>query len=556
MKGRVFWRRMTVVAMVLLCAAVISFLRMFTHSKPASTIVEWRSAAIVAPDGSSRPCDLAELMFQQPELSEGEFFLFTATIGEVAEYDDLLLELSGATLSLQLDGTELLASENRLLPEATGLTQARIPLPTSASGKTLTLSCRPLDGPMVLFPPYLRLSNSLLEDAEHTAYANHYGIPAGALGLTFLLVCLLFFRSLLAGNANWSLLALALAAATLTVHWISTGCGYAFLSPALNQFFTRNTFMYLAPGALLVYLLLNRKRAFWRLLGRVSLVSGGILVILGVISRLRDGYLFSLMKELWLQLISGYPDGTVYWVTIYLLGACALIAAWVSIEEQAKQRAEADALALRTELAMKSYRAIEENSRRTALLRHELKNKITALDLMYQQGDLEGLGASLAELDQLQSGLIRTQFTGNFTINAILQDAAARAADRSIRFEAQVSAPDQLPIPESDLCALLMNMLDNAIEGAAQVDDPDKRFLSFHCHTKNGFLAIRCDNAYSGKLTLDSEGHWPRSTKEEDELHGFGLRYMNTVAEKYHSMLDLSYTEQTFTVQTALKLPK
>lgn len=100
-----------------------------------------------------------------------------------------------------------------------------------------------------------------------------------------------------------------------------------------------------------------------------------------------------------------------------------------------------------------------------------------------------------------------------------------------------------------------MNMLDNALEAAAEAD-AGKRFVRFQIETKNGFLAVKCENSYSGKCRQDANGNYI-TTKNDAETHGFGLKLMSAVAVRYHSMLDIFTSEnQTFTVQTALKLPK
>ena len=218
-------------------------------------------------------------------------------------------------------------------------------------------------------------------------------------------------------------------------------------------------------------------------------------------------------------------------------------------------RADAKALALKAELAEKSYHSLEQHNQQTAALRHEMKNNIATLSLMYQKGELEALGAYLDQFNQLQSAASPVYFVDNFVVNSILQDAAARANTANIRFDTQTSLPETLPIPEGDLCSLLMNLLDNAIEAAAQVPDDNERFILFRCHLRNGFLAIHCENAYNGPLSMDSATGWPLTTKGDTENHGFGFKQMNTIAEKYHSLLDISYTDNIFTIQTALKLP-
>ena len=178
------------------------------------------------------------------------------------------------------------------------------------------------------------------------------------------------------------------------------------------------------------------------------------------------------------------------------------------------------------------------------------------MDILYQQKDYQGLGTLLSEIKKQDASIVQTQFTDNFTINAILQDASLRAAQMGTTFDAQVHVSPELTIPENDLCMLLMNMLDNALEACAQMKKTEGRFIHFKAEMKNGFLAVKCENAYAGEIKEDSHGHLI-TTKANPEAHGFGMLQMSAVAEQYHSMLDISFSEShVFTVQTALKLPK
>ena len=114
--------------------------------------------------------------------------------------------------------------------------------------------------------------------------------------------------------------------------------------------------------------------------------------------------------------------------------------------------------------------------------------------------------------------------------------------------------PKELDIAERDLCELLMNMLDNAIEGAES--SKSDKFIRFRIEEKKSFLAVKCENSFSGNVRRDS-GDGYATLKDDRETHGFGLKIMNNVAEKYGSMLDIFTSEDdVFTVQTALKLPK
>ena len=144
---------------------------------------------------------------------------------------------------------------------------------------------------------------------------------------------------------------------------------------------------------------------------------------------------------------------------------CAALSAWELARAIARAQGEARALELKNQLMRENYRAIEGRLRENARRDHELAHQVTALDAAVRARDW-------AEAERWVSvwkrgrGEDQTRFTGNATVNVILQDAAGQAKAAGVAFEAEVMLPDALPIPDGDLCALLMNMLDNALTGA------------------------------------------------------------------------------------------
>ena len=104
------------------------------------------------------------------------------------------------------------------------------------------------------------------------------------------------------------------------------------------------------------------------------------------------------------------------------------------------------------------------------------------------------------------------------------------------------------------VCALLMNLLDNALEGAARTPEGQERSILFRARIFKGFLVLRCENTFDGYVKTDGQGRL-LTIKDEPSSHGFGMAQMRSVAHKYHARLDVDYNGQRFTVQTALQLP-
>lgn len=183
-----------------------------------------------------------------------------------------------------------------------------------------------------------------------------------------------------------------------------------------------------------------------------------------------------------------------------------------------------------------------------------MENQLSALRLLAEGGDSAALEARLDELAGMLDRLDPQQYTEHRAINAILQNAAARAAEQGVEFRCSALVPAGLHIDEGDLCTLLINMLDNAVEAAARVPVPRRREV--HCHIKyhQGHLAVSCVNSCNGPPHVDEAGRLLTEKPGPGE-HGLGLVQMRAVAEKYHSRLNIRYDDETFTAETALQVP-
>lgn len=148
----------------------------------------------------------------------------------------------------------------------------------------------------------------------------------------------------------------------------------------------------------------------------------------------------------------------------------------------------------------------QEKNTETLRLRHEWKNQLLSLRMLQEKGDQEGLSARLRELDDELDHLTPRLYTDHLAVNTILQKAAAQADRQGIAFACQVQVPRELSVDEADLCTLLVNLLDNALEAAAQVQPPKRREVLCRIKLSQGFLAIHCENTYCGTVRLDQAG--------------------------------------------------
>lgn len=541
------------VLFLLIAAAVVWFLHLFTVMDTTMEYINWESSVQIMDDGSEVPFS-QDIYSNSTEISGT--YRFTGHLPENLSSGYLLFEISGASLTLSLNGTEIYQSSSLPLDESLSMSQAQIPLQAGTTGEVV-MTLDVLDSSCMMFPPLVRFIPDGLESVQTFAIANRAAFPAGAAALAFLLIVGIFFINIMFRKPDWSLLALIAAAAGLISHELAVEQGTFFLPASVSHVLAHPAVNVLTILALILYLILNRRRRFWKYLGIVTGWSAAAILI---------GYVFSVLgdKEFssWINTMistavySGYSENLLYWVTMWLTMVCTAISAFGTLESFARQQTEVQNLSLRNKLVLDSYQAIENKMQEGAALRHEMKHNLTALDYLCQKGNYDEMKKLLDDLLQQNDRQTQIHFTENFTINAILQDAAVKASQADTAFDAVAKVPADLPIPEQNLCILLMNMLDNAVEACEKIKDPGQRFIKFRCGTKNGFLTVQCKNSWDGNLKQDRQGHL-QTTKENDGTHGYGLKQMAAIAGKYHSVLDITRpTDGSFMVQTALKIPE
>ena len=493
-------------------------MRLIPQSGDSLVSLEWETGAVVSTDGSEHAFDPAGRL---PSLEEGEFYRFSLTLPEGrARAQRLTFGAEGLELTVYLDGEPVWYSLTAAWMDGARLEPVQLLLP-AGGGETLTMVLRPAAESTTVLPPVLRFP-----------VPSGYGLPAEMSSRILVLFWGLFLMNMARGTTNRKLLLPLLAVALRTLQQIAIRYQGDNLPHAVLSALASDWMVILSALAMVLYLALQR-RSFWRAFGIFTAVCMGGLLALSAFSAFQNhtwsGTLVGAAAVLFRR---GNVVGLIYWATLWLIVASALLAAWDLARSILRTQRESQALALR----------------------HEFKHRLLAIDSMLQARDLEGLERCVDDWKEESAASSPLLYSSNLVVNAILQDAAGRARAAGVSFRVTALVPEELPFPDEDLCALLMNLLDNALEGAARTPEGRERSILFRARIFKGFLVLRCENTFDGYVRTDGQGQL-LTTKEEPASHGFGMAQMRAISQKYHARLDVDYTGQRFTVQTALQLP-
>ena len=207
------------------------------------------------------------------------------------------------------------------------------------------------------------------------------------------------------------------------------------------------------------------------------------------------------------------------------------------------------------ELIRENYENLRKHNEEIQTLRHDLRHHVTALQGLCREGDMGEIQKYLESLSQRPELNRSNGYTVHPAVDTVLTAMLARGTETGVRAEVRVELPPELPIPNSDLCPLLMNLLDNALEANEKAPEGAEKWLRVTMHLRGEYLYVGVENARFAPVNFDPEEGLYNSTKP-GTLHGMGLKSARATARKYHSELVLKAIEDSFSASTALLLPK
>ena len=131
----------------------------------------------------------------------------------------------------------------------------------------------------------------------------------------------------------------------------------------------------------------------------------------------------------------------------------------------------------------------------------------------------------------------------------------ARAWKQGIEVERQVLVPEALPFPDTELCAVMMNLLQNALDAIALAPEGARKWMRIDLYIRGVHLYIGVENSRFAPVDYDGESGLCRTTKADKSAHGYGLKAVRAVARKYRNELVLQFPEGSFSAATALQMP-
>lgn len=205
------------------------------------------------------------------------------------------------------------------------------------------------------------------------------------------------------------------------------------------------------------------------------------------------------------------------------------------------------------ELQRREYEAIREKTELGRILRHDMRHHLITLEGLLRQGDGDGALDYVRELGGKLDGLMERTWCANTAVNAVLSAYLGQAEQDGCRVEVQVALPGDTPYGEMDLCVVLANVLENAVNACRALPSGERELLLELRQDGEGRLALRAENTCRGPVSFGEDGLPVPSRGAEG--HGVGLQSVRAAVERYRGLLDCGWADGRFTLRAALFPP-
>ena len=309
----------------------------------------------------------------------------------------------------------------------------------------------------------------------------------------------------------------------------------AFLKGPMQEWFLTICMIFVLAFGILVW---RKENRFYRLFAPLSLI---VLAVVWTVEIIKNGDFF------WQQIMLSLSSGQISFLCNHIsptFTALALATALVeTLRCELEQRTEKQLVEQHRELELASYKNMYRQHEEVMILRHDMAKHFQTLRELTSTQQIHDYLDLLIGQNKKVRPVIQS---GNKMLDIILNSKLGMAADAGIHTDiVKAEAPEVLPLTDADLCSVVMNIMDNALAGAA-ASGTDDLFLRLDFHIKGNFFVFICEN--SAQIPA------AEVKKETVPKHGLGLKIVRSIADKYEGLVDTEQSEDRYRIRVALPL--
>lgn len=201
------------------------------------------------------------------------------------------------------------------------------------------------------------------------------------------------------------------------------------------------------------------------------------------------------------------------------------------------------------EMQKEYYEALSGQMNEIREMKHDVRHFVGAASRLAEEGRFDDLRSFLNEYSQKTEMDQLPVFCENVVANSIIGYYYLRAKESGIQYESKCRIDPTVAMSDNDLCILLGNALENAIDACRKMKKTENRMISMEAGRKNGQFLLKLKNTHRDKVEI-RDGRYISS--KEEKSHGLGIKNMEKVVESYGGFIKIEHDEKEFTLMAAI----
>jgi len=191
---------------------------------------------------------------------------------------------------------------------------------------------------------------------------------------------------------------------------------------------------------------------------------------------------------------------------------------------------------------------VENSHQATSKLRHDIKNHLLTINSYLDEGNIDKAQEYITNIIGVYQSKAEVIHTGFPAVDGLLNFKLQSAAELGIKISIKADLPSDFNFSPFDLTVILGNLIDNALQAVSQVEN--NMFIDLRMKCSKRMLIIKMSNPY--KVVLKKEDGKFVTTKADKENHGWGLKNVNEVLEKYNGVSKIDADNGIFKITITL----
>ena len=197
------------------------------------------------------------------------------------------------------------------------------------------------------------------------------------------------------------------------------------------------------------------------------------------------------------------------------------------------------------------YRNLNDSITTAKATRHDMRHHLVTISEFLGKKDVATAQEYLNKLCHSYDDSSIPTVCQNQSADALICYYLKLANQQKINFVTQLHLPDNLGINDLDLCVVIGNGLENAIEACNKMSNREPCFIHIKATITKGYLVIKIVNSFNGLVQYQDDAF---ISSKRGNGNGIGLFSMKTLAAKYQGHCMISFDQQIFEVSISLKI--